>query len=187
MNEENIHHTTHPQSRLCVFVGTGFFDFFSNKTHAAETQDRWAVISWYKEGLTTAEICRKTGFYKQFVTTGYRIQRLWLSFLVPLLLGCSPFLCPGYSPPSTIERRASFPTRLLGVTSSCRGRCFTSSRWVFPLLSLWSPSVSLRALACLRFRTFIKRTVRRLFLCLWCRPSSCSRVPWRSMKYVTTV
>ena len=31
-------------------------------------EDRWAVISWYKEGLTTAEICRKTGFYKQFVT-----------------------------------------------------------------------------------------------------------------------
>ena len=26
------------------------------------------MISWYKEGLTTAEICRKTGFYKQFVT-----------------------------------------------------------------------------------------------------------------------
>ena len=31
-------------------------------------EDRWAVISWYKEGLTTAEICRKTGFYKQLVT-----------------------------------------------------------------------------------------------------------------------
>ena len=31
-------------------------------------EDRWAVISWYKEGLTPAEICRKTGFYKQFVT-----------------------------------------------------------------------------------------------------------------------
>ena len=26
------------------------------------------MISWYKEGLTTAELCRKTGFYKQFVT-----------------------------------------------------------------------------------------------------------------------
>ena len=37
--------------------------------HAARpAEGRWAVISWYKEGLTTAEICRKTGFYKQFVT-----------------------------------------------------------------------------------------------------------------------
>ena len=31
-------------------------------------EDRWAVISWHKEGLTTAEICRKTGFDHQFVT-----------------------------------------------------------------------------------------------------------------------
>jgi hypothetical protein len=29
-----------PQSRLCVFVGTGFFDFFSDETHAAETSRR---------------------------------------------------------------------------------------------------------------------------------------------------
>ena len=60
-------HTT--QSRLCVFVGIGFFDFFSNKTHAAETS-RGSMGSDFvvQEGLTTAEICRKTGFYKQFVT-----------------------------------------------------------------------------------------------------------------------
>ena len=31
-------------------------------------EDRWAVISWHKEGLKTAEICHKTDFYKQFVT-----------------------------------------------------------------------------------------------------------------------
>ena len=30
--------------------------------------DRWTVILWHKEGLTTAEIGRKTGFDRQFVT-----------------------------------------------------------------------------------------------------------------------
>ena len=30
-------------------------------------EDRWAVISWH-EGLKTAEICRQTGFDRQFVT-----------------------------------------------------------------------------------------------------------------------
>ena len=65
-----IYTTQHtPQSGLCVFVGTGFFDFFSNKRMPRRpAEDRWTVISWYKEGLTTAELCRKTGFYKQFVT-----------------------------------------------------------------------------------------------------------------------
>ena len=30
-------------------------------------EDRWAVISWHKQGLTTAAICRTTGFDRQFV------------------------------------------------------------------------------------------------------------------------
>ena len=61
-------HTT--QSRLCVFVGTGFFDFFfSNKTHAAETSRRSMGSGFVVQRRPdTAEICRKTGFYKQFVT-----------------------------------------------------------------------------------------------------------------------
>src|SRR5689334_12698828 len=29
--------------------------------------DRWAVITWHKEGLTVAAICHKTGFDRQFV------------------------------------------------------------------------------------------------------------------------
>src|SRR6185436_5421192 len=34
--------TTHhkPHSRLCVFVGTGFFRFFSGETHVAQTARR---------------------------------------------------------------------------------------------------------------------------------------------------
>ena len=31
------------------------------------TADRWAVITWHKEGLTAADICRKTEFDRQFV------------------------------------------------------------------------------------------------------------------------
>ena len=31
-------------------------------------EDRWAVISWHKQGLTTAAICRTTGFDRRFVT-----------------------------------------------------------------------------------------------------------------------
>jgi transposase len=31
-------------------------------------EDRWAVITWHKEGMTTADICRKTGFDRRFVT-----------------------------------------------------------------------------------------------------------------------
>ena len=34
----NTHHT--PHSRLCVFVGTGFFRFFSRETHVAQTTRR---------------------------------------------------------------------------------------------------------------------------------------------------
>jgi transposase len=30
-------------------------------------EDRWAVITWHKQGLTTAGICRNTGFDRQFV------------------------------------------------------------------------------------------------------------------------
>ena len=30
--------------------------------------DRWTVIMWHKEGLTIADICRKTGFDRQFVS-----------------------------------------------------------------------------------------------------------------------
>src|SRR5882724_6627215 len=30
--------------------------------------DRWTVITWHKEGLTVADICRKTGFDRQFVS-----------------------------------------------------------------------------------------------------------------------
>jgi transposase len=32
------------------------------------TADRWAVVSWHKEGLTVGGICRKTGFDHRFVT-----------------------------------------------------------------------------------------------------------------------
>jgi transposase len=31
-------------------------------------EDRWTVITWHKEGLGTADICRKTGFDHHFVT-----------------------------------------------------------------------------------------------------------------------
>ena len=31
-------------------------------------EDRGAVITWHKQGLTPAEICRKTGFHHHFVT-----------------------------------------------------------------------------------------------------------------------
>ena len=31
-------------------------------------EDRGAVITWHKQGLTPAEICRKTGFDHHFVT-----------------------------------------------------------------------------------------------------------------------
>lgn len=31
-------------------------------------EDRWAVVSFHKQGLTTAAICRTTGFDRQFVT-----------------------------------------------------------------------------------------------------------------------
>ena len=31
------------------------------------TADRWAVISWHKEGLTVADISRKTGFDRRFI------------------------------------------------------------------------------------------------------------------------
>jgi len=31
-------------------------------------EDRWAVISWHKQGLTTAANCRTTGFDRRFVT-----------------------------------------------------------------------------------------------------------------------
>ena len=32
------------------------------------TADRWAVISWHKEGLTVADISRKTGFDRRFIS-----------------------------------------------------------------------------------------------------------------------
>ena len=31
------------------------------------TSDRWTVITWHNEGLTTADICHKTGFDRRFV------------------------------------------------------------------------------------------------------------------------
>ena len=32
------------------------------------TADRWAVISWHQEGLTVADISRKTGFDRRFIS-----------------------------------------------------------------------------------------------------------------------
>jgi transposase len=46
-----------------------FSDFLREKRMSRRpAEDRWAVIFWYQEGLTTAEICRKTGFDHHFVT-----------------------------------------------------------------------------------------------------------------------
>jgi DDE superfamily endonuclease/transposase len=45
-----------------------FFDFFREKRMSRRPpEDRWAVISFHKQGLTTAAICRTTGFDRRFV------------------------------------------------------------------------------------------------------------------------
>src|SRR3954464_4922620 len=50
-------------------AGTGFFRFFPRETMSRRPpEDRGAVITWHKQGLTPAEICRKTGFDHHFVT-----------------------------------------------------------------------------------------------------------------------
>jgi transposase len=62
-------HTTHHTQDLVHFVGTGFFDFLRQKRMVRRPpEDRAAVVSWYKQGLTPAEICRQTGFDHHFVT-----------------------------------------------------------------------------------------------------------------------
>ena len=63
----STHHI--PHTRLCVMVGTGFFRFFFRKKRMSRRppEDRGAVITWHKQGLAPAEICRKTGFDHHFV------------------------------------------------------------------------------------------------------------------------
>ena len=66
-NEKNMHHTT-PHSRFCALVDTGFGSIFSRRIARRPAEDRGAVVFLHNEGLTTAEICRRTGFERRFVT-----------------------------------------------------------------------------------------------------------------------
>ena len=62
-------HTTYHTRAYPYLVGTGFFEFLRKKRMSRRPpEDRWEVISWHNEGLKTAEICRQTGFDRQFVT-----------------------------------------------------------------------------------------------------------------------
>src|SRR5689334_22665912 len=66
-------HSTQTYSRFIVFVGTGFFPIFRKKRMSRRPpEDRGAVVFLHNEGLTTAEICRRTGFERRFV-------RRWIS------------------------------------------------------------------------------------------------------------
>ena len=66
-----IYTTQHtPRSRFCVFVGTGFFRVFTAETHVAQTARRSRRSSFLAQRRfdDSAEICRKTGFDRGFVT-----------------------------------------------------------------------------------------------------------------------
>ena len=51
-----------------VIFSTRRSDFVSGKMSRRPAADRWTVIMWHKEGLTIADICRKTGFKREFVS-----------------------------------------------------------------------------------------------------------------------
>src|SRR4051794_21861089 len=67
--QTEIIYTTHHTTRTYRYFVDWIFPVFTQETHVAQTTRRsMGVTSCHKEGLTTAEICRKTGFDRPFVT-----------------------------------------------------------------------------------------------------------------------
>ena len=71
-----------------VIFSTRRSDFVSGKMSRRPAADRWTVIMWHKEGLTIADICRKTGFKREFVSfRNLKILNVVTVWRTPSILG----------------------------------------------------------------------------------------------------